>query len=218
MSAIAVWSWQIPRILGVYHFGVLCPDGYVIHFVKEKRWGPTIIKRTDRTTFSDGRRVYNVVTGEKDVNKVTNRAMEQYHRVLAGQGRAYSLPYYNCETFALYCATGEAYSSQVEDVSRALKLGFVNFMLLSYVWVEPFRVAGLPFKVAIVAFAVTVVLAIMSIFPNLGLTRRSFVELRQGLCPCCRRRRHRVQRQNQPQTVRDVVWAGDVIHQHDESQ
>lgn len=117
MSVIAVWRGKAEARSPCWHFGVLMPDGTVIHL------GRKFVKHTSYEIFRNPSNslspfhVYHVpvmVRGSERVVATRSFALLERDRSLGnGTLDEYHVMNFNCETFAMYCATGKIYSAQV---------------------------------------------------------------------------------------------------------
>ena len=136
MSQIAAFR----SLAGIWHHGILCRDGTVIHFTTDA--GPAIlsskvasssstntsaagIRRTSYEQFqADSPAVYNVVY-DKDKIKYSVEEIEARAESCIGK-EGYNLFTNNCEHFAYWCATNEKNASFQRFLARWCAQGFAH--------------------------------------------------------------------------------------------
>lgn len=136
MSQIAVWRGLQFGIVGFWHHGILCPDGYVIHFTDpqdEFNKGRAVILRSKLSEFigPNSNDVYDVHYEPEEIKfsqeEIVQRAQSRMHQ------SGYNLLFNNCESFAQWCITGSEKSAQIDNYIRGVSRG-----------VKQLGVAGIP--------------------------------------------------------------------------
>ena len=118
---------------GYQHFGIYAGEGKVIHYYKERNplVSEGIIMETSLSDFMSGSDTIYVLNGDSSHKDLFDRLLkrlfgeniktftpeETVERARSKIGhKGYNLVNNNCEHFALWCKTGLAMSSQVEDI------------------------------------------------------------------------------------------------------
>lgn len=122
MTQIAAWRGLETGVLGFWHHGIECTDGWIIHFDGRGITGKKtaeIIRTSMEEFLKKSSCVYDVIYDEQvfDPEVVTERA-----RSKLGQ-RGYHLAFNNCESFAKWCMTDKNESEQIQHYQSGALVG-----------------------------------------------------------------------------------------------
>lgn len=109
----------------IYHHGIDCGDGTVIHYSGKAKYGK--ICRVSKAEFAKGEKIYIKDNYPKyySPSEIVKRAKKRLNE------RDYNVVFNNCEHFVYDCTTGESDSPQLNNAITGASGGVAAYMGLS---------------------------------------------------------------------------------------
>lgn len=104
-SVISAWRLLAESLTGSRHFGVLMPDGSVIHYIDSFRSSKGILAHASYQEFKNGRRTSCDVSilNASLPSEISARAHRELQKRKQKENTDYNMMYNNCESFARIC-------------------------------------------------------------------------------------------------------------------